>query len=90
MRRPFVTGQYERDARLMKRRGRDLSKLRAVMDAIVRGERLPDNLRDHHLKGEWGGRRECHVEPDWLLIYLLRDDDEVVFERTGRHTDLFE
>ena len=67
-----------------------MSKLRAVMDAITCGERLPENLRDHHLKGEWRGRRECHVEPDWLLIYLLRGEDEVVFERTGRHTDLFE
>lgn len=74
----------------MKRRGKDLSKLRTVMDAILKGEQLPDQVRDHSLTGNWRGRRECHIEPDWLLIYLLREDDEVVFERTGRHTDLFD
>jgi mRNA interferase YafQ len=74
----------------LKRRGKDLSKLRRVVDAILKGEQLPDQVRDHFLSPNWRGRRECHIEPDWLLIYLLRGDDEVVFERTGRHTDLFD
>ena len=74
----------------MKKRGRDMSKLRVVMTAILEGLGLPEALRDHALKGGWRGRRECHVEPDWLVIYLLRGEDEAVFERTGTHADLFE
>ena len=74
----------------MKRRGKDTHKLREVMSAILRGEVLPVKMRDHQLKGVWRGRRECHVEPDWLLIYLLQGDDAVIFERTGRHADLFD
>ena len=89
MRRPAVTGQFNRDIRRMKKRRKDLAKLQLVMDDIVHGRPLPDSLRDHFLKGNWRGRRECHIEADWLLIYLFRGDDEVVFERTGRHTDLF-
>jgi mRNA interferase YafQ len=90
MRTPVVTGQFKRDTRRMKKRGKDLSKLRVVMTAILDGRNLPEALRDHALKGSWRGRRECHVEPDWLLIYLLRGANEVVFERTGTHVDLFE
>jgi mRNA interferase YafQ len=90
MRRPTFTGQFKKDIRRMKRRGKDLSKLRLVMDEIGHGRKLPDGLGDHLLKGNWRGRRECHIEPDWLLIYVLRGDEEVVFERTGRHTDLFD
>ena len=90
MRRPAFTGQLERDIRLMERRGKDTRKLREVMSTILRGELLPVKMRDHQLKGVWRGRRECHVEPDWLLIYLLQGDDTGVFERTGRHTDLFD
>jgi len=90
MRRPCVTGQFKKDLRRMRRRGKDMAKLREVMDAVIRGEELPEILRDHYLRGNWRGRRECHIEPDWLLIYLLREGDEVVFERTGRHTDLFD
>jgi mRNA interferase YafQ len=73
----------------MKRRGKDMAKLRAAMQAILEGRTLPESMRDHVLKGNWRGRRECHIEPDWLLIYLLRGEDAVVFERTGTHVDLF-
>jgi mRNA interferase YafQ len=90
MRRPVFTGQFERDIRLMERRGKDTRKLREVMSSILHGKSLPVKMRDHQLRGVWRGRRECHVEPDWLLIYLLQGDDTVVFERTGRHTDLFD
>lgn len=89
MRTPLVTGQFKRDSRLMKKRGKDMSKLKAVMRAILEDRTLPESMHDHVLKGNWRGRRECHIEPDWLLIYLLRGEDEVVFERTGSHVDLF-
>ena len=90
MRRPAVTGQFERDLKRMKKRGKDTTRLRAAMEAIVEGKTLPEQWRDHKLKGVWRGRRECHIEPDWLLIYCLKADETVLFERTGSHADLFE
>jgi mRNA interferase YafQ len=89
MRTPVVTGQFKRDVKRMLHRGKDRERLRRVLDRILEGERLEPALRDHWLRGELKGRRECHVEPDWLLIYLPRES-EVVFERTGTHADLFE
>ncbi len=59
------------------------------MDALVQGTRLPPSNKDHKLIGQWVGRRERHVAPDWVLIYLLMDDD-IVFESTGSHAELFE
>ncbi len=88
MRTPSFTRQFERDLRLMQRRGKDIAKLRSVMTLLMEEQPLPERLRDHTLVGNWIGRRECHIEPDWLLIYKLLDD-EIIFERTGRHADLF-
>lgn len=88
MRTPSFTRQFERDLRLMQRRGKDIAKLRSVMTLLIEEQPLPERLRDHPLVGNWIGRRECHIEPDWLLIYKL-PDDEIIFERTGRHVDLF-
>ena len=89
IRTAVVTGQFRRDVARMKRRGKELRKLRSAMESLLSGSDLAPRLRDHFLKGEWGGRRECHLEPDWLLIYLPRQA-EVIFERTGSHSDLFE
>jgi mRNA interferase YafQ len=89
MRRPSFTRQFERDLRLMQRRGKDIPKLRSVMTLLIEELPLAERLRDHVLVGNWRGRRECHIEPDWLLIYQLADD-EIIFERTGTHADLFE
>ena len=89
IRAALVTGQFRKDVARMKRRGKQLKKLRGAMGALLSGSVLAPRLRDHLLKGEWGGRRECHLEPDWLLIYLPRQA-EVIFERTGTHSDLFE
>ena len=89
MRIPSFTRQFERDLRLMQRRGKDITKLRSAMTLLIEEQPLAERLRDHSLVGDWIGRRECHIEPDWLLIYKLLDD-EVIFERTGRHVDLFE
>jgi mRNA interferase YafQ len=84
-----ITGRFEKEFRLAVRRGKDVSKLQAVMRALVQEVPLDPRLRDHALKGEFAGRRECHVEPDWLLMYKL-DPGVVIFERTGTHADLFE
>lgn len=84
-----TTGRFEKEFRLAVRREKDISKLQAVMRALVQEVPLDPRLRDHALKGEFSGRRECHVEPDWLLVYK-REPDVVIFERTGTHADLFE
>jgi mRNA interferase YafQ len=71
------------------KRGCDISKLVAIIRKLQLGEVLPASNRVHPLKGEWKGYWDCHVEPDWLLIYKVTDD-EVRLARTGTHADLFE
>jgi mRNA interferase YafQ len=88
MRTPNYTRQFERDLRLAQRRGKDIEKLKQVVAALINEESLAERYYDHPLKGNYRDRRECHLEPDWLLIYKLRGD-EIIFERTGRHSDLF-
>jgi mRNA interferase YafQ len=83
------TSRFKKDVKLAARRGRDLSKLKTVLDLLIDGAPLPPQLRDHPLRGDWHGSRDCHVEPDWVLIYTL-EANHVRFERTGTHSDLFE
>jgi mRNA interferase YafQ len=89
MRTPSYTTQFERDLRLLQRRGKDIEKLKQVLAVLINEEPLAERYRDHPLKGNYRNRRECHLEPDWLLIYKLYND-EIIFERTGTHSDLFE
>lgn len=89
MRKPNYTTQFERDLRLQQRRGKDLAKLKEVLAALINEEVLAERYRDHPLRGNFKNRRECHLEPDWVLIYKLVGE-EIIFERTGRHSDLFE
>ena len=89
MRTPSYTTQFERDLRLMQRRGKDIEKLKAILTALINEEPLPERQRDHPLVGNYKSRRECRVEPYWLLIYKLVSN-EIIFERTGTHGDLFE
>ena len=80
----------ERDAKRMKRRGKDLSKLSAILDVLASGGPLPARNRDHALSGNRAGCRECHIEPDWLLVYRIeRDALILVAIETGTHSDLF-
>ena len=83
------SNQFKSDVKLVARRGKDISKLEPVLSFLIDGKPLPLNYKDHPLKGSYTGRRECHIEPDWLLIYKS-ENDIVIFERTGRHSDLFE
>ena len=84
------TSQFKKDAKLAGRRGKDLAKLKAVLDLLIDGELLPAKYLDHPLRGNFAGSRDCHVEPDWLLIYTLTENNSHVrFERTGTHSDLF-
>lgn len=89
MRTPIYTKQFERDIQRMNKRGKKIEKLKIIIRSIVMEEALDAIHRDHKLIGNWKGRRECHIESDWLLIYMI-ESDRVVFERTGTHSDLFE
>jgi len=82
------TKQFKKDVKRMRKRGKDLEKIKAVIDLLVAEEPLPAKNRDHKLGGNWVGRRDCHIEPDWILIYKL-SEDELLLERTGTHSDLF-
>ena len=88
MRLPSYTGQFKRDVKLVEKRGKNMGKLRDVVGLLLAGQPLPRELSDHPLKGEWRPSRDLHIEPDWVLIYCV-DDQEVRFERTGTHSDLF-
>ena len=83
-----LAARYKRDYKLIAKRGYDLDLIDAVIARLAHDEVLPAARRDHPLKGEWKGYRECHIEPDWLLIYKV-DDREVLLARTGTHADLF-
>jgi mRNA interferase YafQ len=89
MLKPSYTGQFERDLGAMLKRGKKGDKIKAVMRKLIEEDPLEARFRDHKLAGKYKDRRECHVEPDWLLIYK-KTKEEIVFERTGSHTDLFE
>jgi len=82
------TSQFKKDVERMKKRGKDLSKLKEILEKIISGQQLEAKYRDHVLVGQYKGTRECHIESDWLLIYELAQS-EVVLIRTGTHVDLF-
>ena len=82
------TSRFKRDVRRMQQRGKELDKLKQVLETLVEGEPLAARYRDHVLVGQYKGTRECHIEPDWLLIYELAET-EIVLIRTGSHSDLF-
>jgi mRNA interferase YafQ len=88
MREASYSGQFRRDVRLMEKRGKDMAKLRHVLQLLIEKTPLPARLRDHPLRSNWAGYRDLHIEPDWLLIYKA-DGTSVHFERTGTHSDLF-
>ena len=73
----------------MEKRGKSPEKIKKVIKKLVNGDRLDVNYKDHKLIGNYKNRRECHIEPDWLLIYKITGS-AIIFERTGTHSDLFE
>lgn len=85
-----TTAQFRKDLRRIRKRGYDLSKLDEVLKTLLREELLSAKHRDHALNGDYAGFRECHVEPDWLLIYAV-DKGQLILtaSRTGTHSDLF-
>ena len=85
---PVYTRQFEKDVKRMGKRGKNMEKLKIIVRAIVDEEPIDPIHRDRKLLGDWQGRRECHIESDWLLIYK-QEENTVIFERTGTHADLF-
>ena len=85
---PVYTNQFEKNLKKMLRRGKDAEKLKAVISMLVDEIPLPQKYRDHALLGNFKARRECHIEPDWLLMYRA-SEYKMIFERTGTHSDLF-
>ena len=85
---PVRSTQFKRDVRRAKKRGRDLSKLRATLASLIRTEPLTARYLDHPLRGIWKGYREAHIEPDWLLIYRVTGN-ELRLVRTGSLGRLF-
>ena len=85
---PVRSSQFKRDVRRARKRGKDLSKLRALLASLASQEPLSARHRDHPLRGIWKGCREVHVEADWLVIYRV-EGEELRLVRTGTHSDLF-
>ena len=84
------TSQFKKDVKLAKKQGKDIDKLFAIVDVLANGESLPAKYRDHELKGDYKGCRECHIEPDWLLIYEVDSGVLIlVLNRVGSHAELF-
>ena len=84
------TSQFKKDYKLAMKRRRDIGLLDDIVRRLATGEPLPESNRDHALTGDWLGHRECHVAPDWLLIYRIEENLLVLtLSRTGTHSDLF-
>jgi len=82
--------KFKKDYKLVKKRGYDTMLLAEVLDMLCSGQPLPSKYREHNLTGNYEGCRECHITPDWLLIYELAADELILYlTRTGTHSDLF-
>lgn len=84
------TTQFKKDYKLAMKRGRNIDLLEKIITDLAMGKTLPEKNKDHPLYGNWLGHRECHILPDWLLVYRIDDDVLVLtLARTGTHSDLF-
>lgn len=85
------TNRFKKDLKLAKRRNRNLDLLGKLIEKIQKQEKIELKYKDHSLSNNWDGHRELHIEPDWLLIYkLIPEENVVIFVRTGTHSDLFD
>ena len=84
------TRQFKKDLKMAQKQGKDLEKLYDIIEELANGKTLDEKFHDHTLKGEYEGTRECHIEPDWLLIYEIRNNVLVLMlYRLGSHSELF-
>ena len=84
------TSQFKKDYKLALKRKKDITLLDNCIRTLAAGKELASQFNDHNLTGSWRGHRECHIEPDWLLVYRIEGNDLIlVLARTGSHSDLF-
>lgn len=88
LREVVLSNRFIKDFKLMKKRGKSNSKIYHIINLLEKGGDLPMKYRDHKLIGSYEGSRDLHIEPDWILIYRF-ENDKIIFERTGTHSDLF-
>ena len=84
----IYTTQFKRDYKRIKKQNKELNKLKVLVEKLVSGETIDSKYKDHQLAGNFNGYRDCHIEPDWLLIYK-KTVDTLFLERTGSHSELF-
>ena len=85
-----IANAFKKDLKTLRKQGKDLNKLNSVVNKLAAGEELPERYRNHKLSGNYDDFYECHIEPDWLLIYLLEESVlTLTLTRTGSHSDLF-
>ena len=84
----LTTTAFEKDLRRVNKQGKDLDKLDTIVNTLQAEEQLPPRCRQHPLRGNWAGHWDCHIEPDWLLLYKLTDK-ALILVRTGSHAELF-
>lgn len=85
-----LSGKFKKGLKSAKKRGFDISLLDSIVDKLLQGIPLEEKYQDHPLKGDWDGFRECRIQPDWFLIYLIEDDIlTLTLVDTGTHADLF-
>lgn len=80
--------KFMKDLNLAKKRGKEITKLLEMVEKLAKQEKLPEKNKQHRLTGNWNLFSECHIEPDWLLIYRIKENI-LILERTGTHSDLF-
>nr|WP_181365796.1 type II toxin-antitoxin system YafQ family toxin [Butyrivibrio fibrisolvens] len=85
------TNKFQKDLKRVQKRGYDMNLLTDIVKKLANGEQLPRENRDHPLTGNYKGTRECHIQPDWLLVYEINEADLYLYlTRTGTHSDLFD
>jgi mRNA interferase YafQ len=85
-----ISTKFRRDVKKCERQNKDMSKFKEIIDFLKCGQSLPPHNKDHQLTGNWKGYRECHISPDWLLIYKVNDSTKKIeLARMGSHADLF-
>jgi len=92
MLQPIYTKQFKKDIKKIEKSGnKDVEKLKVVIKLLINEKKLDASYREHNLKGNYKDRKECHIEPDWLLVYKVNKKEKTIaFERTGSHADIFE
>lgn len=89
MKQIYRTSRFKKDVKRLKKQGKDFRTFQQIIKQLAEGVELEEKYRDHKLIGDFKGKRECHIEPDWLLMYDV-GEDELILVRTGSHSELFE